>query len=34
MFAVVVFDLVSSLLAKRLARKNVSEMIYFVSTGT
>jgi len=32
MFAFVVFDLVSSVLAKRLAGKNVSEMAYFVSS--
>jgi len=34
MFAFVVFDLVSQYLAKRLARKNVSEMTCFVLRGT
>ena len=34
MFVFVVFDLVFQYLAKRLARKNVSKMIYFVSGGT
>ena len=33
MFAFVVFGLVSSVLAKRLAGKNVCEMTYFVSSG-
>jgi len=33
MFAFVVLDLVSSVLAKRLAGKNVSEMAYFVSSA-
>ena len=34
MFAFVVLGLVSSVLAKRLAWKNISEMTYFVSSGT
>jgi len=34
MFAFVVLGLVSSVLAKKLAGKNVSEMIYVVSSGT
>jgi len=34
MFRFVVFDLVFQYLAKRLTRKNVSEMNYFVSGGT
>ena len=35
LFTFVVLDLVSSVRhAKRLARKNVSEIIYFVSSGT
>jgi len=34
MFAFVVLGLVSSVLGKRLAGKNVSEMTYFVSSGT
>jgi len=29
-----VLDLVTSVLAKRLAGKNISEMTYFVSSGT
>jgi len=33
LFAFVVLDLVSSYYAKRLARKNVSEMTCFVSSG-
>ena len=34
MFGFVVLGLVSPVLAKRLAGKNVSEMTYFVSSGT
>jgi len=34
MFAFLVFDLVFQYLAKKLAGKNVSEMTYFVSSGT
>jgi len=34
MFAFIVFDLYFRYLVKRLAGKNVSEMIYFVSGGT
>ena len=34
MFAFVVLDVVSSVLAKRLAGKNVSEMTYIVLSGT
>jgi len=34
MFAFVVLGLVSLVLAKRLAEKNVSEMTHFVSNGT
>jgi len=34
MFAFVVLGLVSSVLAKRFAGKNVTEIIYFVSSGT
>jgi len=33
-FVVLGLSLVSSYYAKRLARKNVSEMAYFVSSGT
>ena len=33
MFAFVVLDLFSSVLAKIFARRNVSEMSYFVSSG-
>jgi len=34
MFAFVVFDLIFQYEAKRLAGKNVSEAIYFLSVGT
>jgi len=34
MFAFVVLGLVSSVLAKKLAGKNISEMTHFVSSGT
>jgi len=34
MLALVVFDLVFQYVAKRLAEKNISEMTYFVSSGT
>jgi len=34
LFAFVMLDLVSSVLAKRLARENVFEMTYFVASGT
>ena len=34
LFALVVFGFMSSVLAKRLSGKNVSEMTYFVWSGT
>ena len=34
LFAFIVLDLVSSVLRQALARENVSEMTYFMSSGT